>query len=147
MNPEAMTSSQRLGTVMSHREPDRVPFLLPSILQGAREMGLSIRDYFDRPDRVAEGQWRLREKYGHDALVGALYAALEVEAWGGEVIFREDGPPNAGEPILKHPDDIARLRPPRIEDSPCLLKVLRLIRLLKERAGADVPVKISVVSQ
>jgi uroporphyrinogen decarboxylase len=141
-----MTSAQRLGTAMSHREPDRVPFLLPSVLQGAREVGLSIKEYFKHADLVAEGQWRIREKFGHDALVGFMYGAVEVEAWGGEVIFRDDGPPNAGEPIVKDPDDIDRLQPPRIGDSPCLLKVLRLIRLLKERAGPDVPVMGSVIS-
>ena len=146
MNTAPMTSAQRLGTAMSHREPDRVPFLLPTILHGAREVGLSIREYFDRPDAAAEGQWRLRAKFGHDALVGAMYGAVDVEAWGGEVIFRDDGPPNAGEPFLKHPDAIPSLQPPRIGDSPCLLKVLRLIRLLKERVGEEAPVLGSVIS-
>jgi uroporphyrinogen decarboxylase len=146
MTPAAMTSAQRLGTAMSHREPDRVPFLLPSVLQGAREVGLSIQDYFKRPELVAEGQWRIRKKFGHDALVGFMYGAVEVEAWGGEVIFRDDGPPNSGEPFLKHPSDIEHLHPPTIKDSSCLLKVLRLIRLLKEKAGTDVPVLGSVIS-
>ena len=146
MNAEIMTSAQRIGTAMSHREPDRVPFLLPTVLRGAREAGLSIRDYFARPEAVAEGQWRLRAKFGHDALVGFMYGAVEVEAWGGEVIFRDDGPPNSGEPFVKHPDAIARLQPPRIRDLPCLLRVLQLIRLLKERAGTEVPVLGSVIS-
>jgi uroporphyrinogen decarboxylase len=146
MTPDSMTSSERLSTAMSHREPDRVPFLLPTVMQGAREFGLSIRDYFSRPDLVAEGQWRLRTRYGHDALLGFMYGAVEVEAWGGEVIYREDGPPNAGQPPLSGPDAIARLEPPRVNDSPCLQKVLQLIRLLKERAGTEVPVFGSVIS-
>ncbi|MEI6788849.1 MAG: uroporphyrinogen decarboxylase family protein [bacterium] len=146
MKTESMTSSERLSTAMSHREPDRVPFLLPTVMQGAREFGLSIRDYFSRPDLVAEGQWRLRARYGHDALLGFMYGAVEAEAWGGEVIYREDGPPNAGQPPLSGSADIARLEPPRVRDTPCLQKVLRLIRLLKDRAGNEVPVFGSVIS-
>ena len=141
-----MTSLERVLMTLSHREPDRVPFLLPTILQGAREMGLSIREYFDSPDCVAEGQWRLRERYGNDALIGAMYGAVEVEAWGGEVVYREDGPPNAGRPPLDGPDDIVGLEAPRISDTPCLQKILQLIRLLKRRAGSDVPVMGSVIS-
>lgn len=146
MTTKTMTSAERLGTAMSHREPDRVPFLLPTVLQGAREFGLSIREYFTRPDLVAEGQWRFRERYGHDALVGFMYSAVEAEAWGSEVIYRDDGPPNSGEPFLTSPDAIAGLEPPRVGACPCLQKVLHLIRLLKARAGDEVPVFGSVIS-
>ena len=46
---ENMTPMQRVVTTLSHREPDRVPFFLLPALQGARELGLSIRQYFSRP--------------------------------------------------------------------------------------------------
>ncbi len=51
-----MTSAERVQTALAHKEPDRVPFLLPAILRGAREMGLSIQDYFSDAEAVAEGQ-------------------------------------------------------------------------------------------
>ena len=141
-----LTSSQRLNIALSHQEADRVPLLLPLLLQGARELGLSIQEYFSRADYVAEGQWRLREKYGHDALMGAMYGAVDVEAFGGEIIFRDDGPPNSGEPVLTSDEQIRRLEPPRIAETPCLRRVLELIRLLKARAGGDVPVLGAVIS-
>ena len=146
MSSGAMTSAQRLATTMGHREPDRVPFLLPGVMQGARELGLSIQEYFSKAEYAAEGQWRSHVKYGDDALIGFMYGAVETEAWGCEVIYRGDGPPNAGEPFMKSPDDILRMEPPRIDASPCLLKVLRLIELLKARAGDQVPVMGSVIS-
>jgi uroporphyrinogen decarboxylase len=95
---------------------------------------------------VVEGQWRIRDRYHHDALIGFMYGAVDAEAWGSEVIFREDGPPNAGEPILKTPEQILQLTPPRIEDAPCLQRVLDVIRLLKARAGGDAPVMGVVIS-
>ena len=30
-----------------------------------------------------------------------FYGALEMEAWGSETVFRDDGPPNAGPPIIR----------------------------------------------
>ncbi|HNX97269.1 MAG TPA: uroporphyrinogen decarboxylase family protein, partial [Candidatus Aminicenantes bacterium] len=98
MNDIPMTSMQRVLTTLGHHEPDRVPLFLLVTMHGARELGLSIRDYFAKAESVVEGQLRMRKKYGHDCLYSFFYAPLEVEAWGGEVIYSEDGPPNSGQP-------------------------------------------------
>ena len=68
------------------------------------------------------------------------YAAIEVEACGGEVIFFEDGPPNAGEPIIKKYTDILSFTPPQIKNSDCLLKVLKSIDQLKTDFKDEVPI-------
>jgi uroporphyrinogen decarboxylase len=146
MSAKAMTSAERLGAAMAHREPDRVPFILPTVLQGAREMGLQIEEYFRSPEAVAEGQCRLRAKFRNDALVGFMYGAVDAEAWGGEIIYRGDGPPNAGAPTIVYDADIRSLRPPPVASTPCLQKVLRLIALLHERARGEVPVLGGVIS-
>ena len=145
MTPAAMTSMERVSTALNHREPDRVPLMLSPTLHGARELGLSIRDYFSQASQVAEGQWRLRAKFQHDCLCSAYYAALEIEAWGGEVLFCDNGPPNAGAPVIRAAD-IPRLTPPRIADCPALLRVLDTTRQLAERACGTIPVIGMVIS-
>jgi uroporphyrinogen decarboxylase len=134
-----MTSLERVLTTLGHKEPDRVPLFLLLTMHGAKELGLTIPEYFSRGEYVAEGQLRLREKYRHDCYYPFFYAPLEVEAWGGEVIFREDGPANSGIPMIKKPEDILKLRPPVIKGNTCLNKVLKCIEILKAR-GADVPI-------
>lgn len=140
MRDNTMTSLQRVLTTLGHQEPDRVPFFLLITLHGAKELGLSIKDYFSKAEQVVEGQLRLRAKYRHDCIYNFYYAPLEVEAWGGEVIYREDGPPNSGQPFIQKPEDILNLSPPRIEDSPCLQKVLQSSQKLKEKIGDDAPI-------
>lgn len=135
-----MTSMQRVLTTMGQREPDRVPLFLLTTLHGAKELGLSIRDYFSRAEHVAEGQMRLLAKYRSDCLYPFYYASLEVEAFGAETIFIDNGPPNAGEPIIRRSEDIDRLVPPRVADSPGLMRGLETIRQLKERVGDTVPI-------
>ncbi len=140
MNTREMTAMERVLTALSHREPDRVPFFLLLTMHGAKELGLSIREYFSKAEQVVEGQLRLRAKYGHDCLYALLYGAAEAEAFGGEVIWYEDGPPNSGCPVISRPEDILRLEPPVPEETPCLRRMLEVIAGLKERACGEAPV-------
>jgi uroporphyrinogen decarboxylase len=110
-------------------------------MHGAKELGLSIKEYFSKAEYVAEGQLRMRAKYRHDCLYNFFYAPIEIEAWGGEIVYVEDGPPNSGEPIIRSFDDVTKLEPPsQIETIPCLAKVLQSAALLKEKSGDEVPI-------
>ncbi len=140
MKNEPMTSMQRVFTALGHHEPDRVPFFLLTTMHGSKELGLSIKDYFSKAEHVAEGQIRLREKYGHDCLYSFFYAPVEVEAWGGEVIYAADGPPNSGTPFIGHAEMISRLVMPEIKKTPCLMKVLEATSMMKSRVGDDCPI-------
>jgi uroporphyrinogen decarboxylase len=140
MKKETMTSMQRVLTTLGHQEPDRVPLFLLLAMQGAKELNLSIRDYFARAENVVEGQLRLRKKYNNDCLLGFFYASVEVEAWGGEVIYSVDGPPNSGQPFIQNAEMISRLKPPDIKKTPCLAKVIKAIELMKKRIGDDCPI-------
>ncbi|MCG7911878.1 MAG: uroporphyrinogen decarboxylase family protein [Candidatus Thiodiazotropha taylori] len=140
MNGLHMTSMQRTLTSLGHQEADRVPMFLLTTLHGAKELGLTIEEYFSHSSYVVEGQMRLLKKYRSDCLYPFFYASLETEAWGGETIFSMDGPPNAGEPIITKPADIHLLESPRVADSAVLKKVLETIHELKQRVGDSVPI-------
>jgi len=140
VNQTKMTSLQRVLTTLGHKEPDRVPLFLFVTMHGAKELGLSIREYFSKAENVVEGQLKLRAKYRHDCIYNFFYAPLEVESWGGEVIYRDDGPPNSGVPFIRNPEDIKKLEPPKIEEAPCLNKVLKSAQLLKKYIGDDAPI-------
>ncbi|MGI9133537.1 MAG: uroporphyrinogen decarboxylase family protein [Rhodoferax sp.] len=146
MNRLPMTSMQRTLTTLAHKEPDRVPLFLLTTLHGAKELGLSIEDYFSSPEHVVEGQLRLLAKYGGDCLYPFFHASLETEAWGGKTIFLPDGPPLCGAPILRRAQDIDRLEPPSVPDAACLRKVLQTIAALKAQVGDRVPIIGVVVS-
>ena len=143
---ETMTSMERVLTTLGHKEPDRVPFFLLLTMHGAKELGLSIEEYFSKSENIVEGQLRLREKYQHDCYYPFSYAAVEVEAFGGDVKYVSDGPPNAGSPIIKNRRDIEKLKVPDVQNIPCLGKALKTIAQLKVEAGEDVPIIGVVVS-
>lgn len=135
-----MTSMERMLTTLSHEEPDRVPLCLLFSMYGAKIVGTSIKDYFSKAENVVEGQLLMRQKFQHDCYYTFCYASLEMEAWGGETLFFEDGPPNAGAPIIKSNEEIDRLQVPSIKGNPPLEKVLKITALLKKHAGNEVPI-------
>jgi len=137
---ETMTSMQRVLTTLSHKEPDRVPLFLMLTMHGAQELNMSIKDYFFDAESVVEGQMLMREKYQHDCLYPFFYAPIELEAWGAEVIFSSDGPPNSGQPFIQRPEEINSLNSPNAAQSPALSRVYDTISHLKKRVGDTVPI-------
>lgn len=136
----AMTSLERVLTALSHKEPDRVPLFLLLSLYGAKESNNSIKSYFSDPKLVARTQIQMKDKYQNDCFYAFYYAAIELEAFGGEAIFTDDGPPNAGAPVVKSADGIKQLVPPKINDCCCLLNVLETINILKTENAGDTPI-------
>ncbi len=140
MTKSKMTSLQRVLTTLGHKEPDRVPLFLLLTMHGAKELGMGIKEYFSKAENVVEGQVRLLNKYGHDCYFGFFYAPTEIQAWGGEVVFYDNGPANSGEPFINNIDQLKTLEPPVIADTPVLQEVLKTIRILHEKAAGEVPV-------
>ncbi len=146
MSSEEFTSLDRVLKTLNFEEPDKVPLFLFLTLQGADELGLSIQEYFSKPENVVKGQLILRKKYSNDCLFPFFYSAIEIEAWGGDVLFFEDGPPNAGKPIIQDIYAIPTLESPDILETPCLTKVLEAIKLSNEKVEGEVPIIGVVVS-
>lgn len=142
---QKITSMERTMKALSFKEPDRVPLFFLFSMYGAKEACISIKDYFDNPDIVVKTQIYMQEKYCSDCYNAASYAAIEFEAFGGEVIFSEDGPPNAGKPIFSNFQDILSFSPPKVKQTKCLTKTLEIINKLKAHSDA-VPIIGTVVS-
>lgn len=145
MSAPSMNSMQRTLATLGHQEPDRVPLFLLTTTHGAKEMGLSIEEFFSKAEYVAEGQMRLLKKYRGDCLYSFFYASIETEAWGGSTIYLPDGPPLCGPPVVG-PEQIDALQAPKVGESSCLQRVLETNRLLKGLVGDTVPIIAVAIS-
>lgn len=126
----ALSGRERVLRTVAHRPVDRVPLFLPVTMHGALELGVTLGEYYASARLVAEGQLRLRAKYRNDFLYPFFYGAIEHEAFGGEVEYFEDGPPNAVAPLLSSIDRLADLRAPIVRESLPLRRVLDAIQIL-----------------
>jgi len=143
-----MNSIERITAVMQGDIPDRVPVMGNLLEQGAKELGLSIKEYYSRGEYVAEGQLKLRDRYKYDNLSGFFYAGMEAELLGcRNIIFSESGPPNVGHLIIKNNKDIEQLEIPEdISQLPAFEKLSKCIKILKQEASGESIVGTSVVS-
>lgn len=140
-----MNSYERVMTTLSHKQPDRVPFFLFFSFYGAKELGMDISKYFSKAEHVVEGQKRLLDKFGHDCLYTFFHAALEANAFGQDIEFYEDGPPNAGRPVLKNRNDIFELETPNPADNKKLLEAVKAVELLSGEFKKKTPVISAVI--
>lgn len=140
MKTPAMNSMQRTLTALGQKEPDQVPLFLLTTLHGAKELKLSIEDYFSSAEHVVQGQMQLLKKYRSDCLYPFFYASIETEAWGGTTLFLPDGPPLCGAPVIGRAQDIDRLQVPDVPSCKPLARVLATIRSLKQQVGDTVPI-------
>ena len=137
-----MNSKERFGALMQGQLPDRVPVLCNMLEQGARELGMSIKEYYSKGEYVAEGQLKLVEKFGYDGIWGAHYAAREAEILGSRnTIYSEIGPPNVGDMVLKRLDDIEKFEIPKnIHEHPKFIEEKQTVSILKEEVGNKYPI-------
>lgn len=140
-----MTSMERVMTALSFKEPDRVPLFLLFSMYGAKVAGKSIKNYFNNVDEIVKTQIYMQEKYHSDCYYAFFYAAVEVEACGGEVIYSKDGPPVAGRPIIKNSQDILSFNLPKVKQTKCLINTLQVISKLKSHSDS-VPIIGTVMS-
>lgn len=135
-----MTSFERTMAAISHTEPDRVPLFLLLSLYGAKELQIPIKEYFEKSENVVNAQLKMKDKYKNDCIYTFSYAPVEIEAFGGEVIFADDGPPNSGEPFIKSFEQISKIEVPSINETNCLKRVLDSTDMLKKSVGNETPI-------
>ncbi|MHA1674866.1 MAG: uroporphyrinogen decarboxylase family protein [Promethearchaeota archaeon] len=140
MKQDTLTSMDRIVGTLQQKEVDRVPFILALTHHGAIELGISIEDYYKSPENVIKGQILLQEKYQDDAVMGANFFAMEIEGWGGDVLYSKDGPPNTGRPPIRDFEMIDSLASPSFDHLPSYQNTLDIIAGLKEHFGSSMPI-------
>ncbi|CAK0770850.1 Uroporphyrinogen decarboxylase [Gammaproteobacteria bacterium] len=137
-----ITPSERLLATVNGQPTDRIPIFCNLLDQGARELGVALRDYYRDGTLVAEAQLRMREKYGHDNVWCLSYVGKEAELLGcREILFAEDGPPNVADFVIQEPADIHKLHvPDDLTTHPAFRATLDCLKVLRAEIGGKVPI-------
>lgn len=143
-----ITALQRLIEASRGIPPDRIPVFCNMLDQGARELGLSIREYYTKGEYVAEGQLRMREKYGYDNLWSLFYVGKEAELLGcRHIIYSAGGPPNVGDMVIKELKDIEKLEiPADLAGQPAMAEPAKCLQILNREAGGKFPICAYITS-
>lgn len=143
-----ITGMDRLKAAVNGITSDRIPVFCNLIDQGAKELGMPLKQYFSKGEYVAEAQLRMREKYGYDNVWSLFYVGKEAELLGcRRIIFAAEGSPNVGEMILKNYDDIHRFQvPDDLTGHPAFEEPLKCLKILKKEVGGRYPICAYVTS-
>ena len=143
-----ITGMDRLLSAIDGKECDRIPVFCNLIDQGAKELGLPIKEYFSKGEYIAEAQIKMREKYGFDNVWSLFYVGKEAEILGcKKIIFAPDGPPNVGDFVIKTYEDIENLTVPHdLENDPGFTEQLKCLKILRNEVGGNYPICAYVTS-
>lgn len=117
----------RLMTTLGHQRPDSAPIALSLALQAGRTTGIALPEILTDAGAFADAQLAMHERWQHEVAISMMYAAAEAEAFGSAVRFYDDGPPNAGAPIVNAPHDLDALPEPDPTSSAPLARTLEVI--------------------
>jgi len=138
-----ITGMERLAAAVKGEKSDRIPVFCNLLDQGAKELGISsLKEYYSKGEYVAEGQLKMREKYGYDNLWSLFYVGKEAELLGcRNIIFSDYGPPNVGQMVIRNLEDIHKLKvPDNILSHPKFEESLKCLQILKREAGGKYPI-------
>ncbi|MBU0475640.1 MAG: uroporphyrinogen decarboxylase family protein [Bacteroidetes bacterium] len=143
-----ITGMDRLIAAVNGEKSDRIPVFCNMFDQGAKELGMSLKEYYSKGEYVAEGQLKMREKYGYDNLWSLFYVGKEVELMGcGNIIYSDYGPPNVGQMVIRKPEDIHKLEiPDDILSHPKFEESLKCLRILKKESDGKYPICAYITS-
>jgi uroporphyrinogen decarboxylase len=89
---------------------------------------------------LTEANLAVQQDFQLDLLQAISDPYRETADFGAAIEFPEDGLPQCHEPLLKSPDDLRRLKSPEPGSGRRMSDRLEAIRLMKARAGGEVPV-------
>ena len=136
-----MNALDILTAAVTGNPAPRIPIFCNLLDHGARELGLSQREYYAKGEHVAEGQLRLRARYGHDNVWALFYVGREAELLGcRDILYSEDGPPNVADFVIKDYDDIERLEVPDITQHPAWTETGKCLDILRREVGTTHPI-------
>jgi uroporphyrinogen decarboxylase len=133
----SMTSFERVLLALQGKPQPSPPFTLTLSLYGARLIGCPLSEYYRRPERYLEGQEAVFDLCRPDIIFSPFALTLEAEAFGCELKFLPDNPPNTRKPAVRSADDFIRLPLPDVNSHPSLLYLRESTRLLAARYRND----------
>ena len=135
-----MNSFQRVMNRLQGKPVDRIPNLSIVMMFAAKELGVPYSDCCRDYRLLADAAFLCHERYGIDMVCAISDSLREAEGFGTEVIFPNEGVPYAAKLRLQNLSDIDSLKVIEPSQSVRMSDTVEAVRLMRQRAGNDVPV-------
>lgn len=131
---------EKVLSALQGKPQQRRPFTLTLSLYGARLTGCPLVDYYRRPHCYAKGQDEVMALCRPDILFTPFSLSLEAEAFGSELKFLPNNPPNVRKPAYRSADALINQQSPDIDSHPTLRYLRESTALLSNKYHGTVPI-------
>ena len=135
-----MNSFERVMNRFQGKPVDRIPNLSIVMMFAAKQQGITYGQYCSDYRHLADSAMLCHEKFGFDMVCAISDPMREAEGFGAQVIIPDDAVPYSPVKRLQGIEDIATLRVIDPSQGRRMSDRVEAVRLLKQRAGQDVPV-------
>lgn len=135
-----MNSKERLVKAVTFQPVDRVPVVPVALTQGAKLLNIDLPSYQKSGEHLAEGQLRLLEKFGQDAVFGMPHVVEDLVPWGCSLTYHQNGSPTLSNIAIHKFEEIVDLKVPDPANSPETKATLTAINILAKKVGSHTPV-------
>ena len=111
-----MTSKERFMAVIKGEQPDRTPVFPLLMGFAASRHGLKYSEFASNGTAMAEAQLRAAECFSLDAITACSDAFRICADLGAQLIFHDDKPPHAPEPLVRTAEDFKALKRPDVSN-------------------------------
>jgi uroporphyrinogen decarboxylase len=137
-----MSHYDRVMTSVSHKEPDRVPFMPFAQTFSAKVAKIPFSAYVSKAEKFLEGQLKAYHAFGWDALCFSSDVGMYAESFGAKIDFPFDDVPRIIGPVLKPGtlyEDYKNLNMPDPMKAGRLTESIKAIELAKKKVNDEIP--------
>ena len=127
-----MNGYERINAALKGEKPDRVPVMLHNFMLAAREYNITMEQYRNDPELIAECFIASVEKYEYDGVLIDIDTVTLAGAVGVPVDFPMDDPARSHDGNLANLEDAINLKPVKVENYRYIQNCLEAVRLLKD---------------
>lgn len=139
-----MTPLERKRAIEKGISVDRVPVVPFMGELKCYLSGISIRDFWHDPQKIADAEILAFNRYGYDRIVIGPNTRGITEALGGRVVYPEHGLPYADTPYLQDYDLLSEMEPADAGKHPRLQMFFEVAEILGNEAMEMVPMEASI---
>ena len=137
-----MTGYERIQAVLNHQAPDRTPSMLHCFMPAAKEFGITMEEYRNDPEKIADSHIAMARKYGLDGLLLDIDTCVEAAAIGVPVDYPKDIVARITGPLSDDIDVIIEeMSPDKLLKSDRIKVMLEAVNIAKKKAGGELFVR------
>jgi uroporphyrinogen decarboxylase len=138
-----MNGYERINAALKGLQPDKTPVMLHNFMMAAQERGVSMEQYRNSPKIIAETFIAAVDKYHYDGILVHIDTVTLAGAVGVPVDFPINDPARTHIGNIENLEDIAHLKPVKVEDYKYIQIWMEAVRLLKDHYKNEIYVRAS----